>query len=158
MASPPSPTSSTSSSPSSVSSVSGLSFDPFAVHPFTSCTTSPNISTLHNRGNPSYAYPHVPAMGNYSASYSHNLPQSSPPMRSVNAQPSGSPSKSYANSQPRNAGIFVPFRKETSSPDLPDVLKTTSSKTNSFSSSSNPRSSTTGIPASSALLSSSRKH
>ena len=114
-----SPSSSTKLSPS----LSQYNFDPFAVHPFTSCASSnSNTPTMnYNRSNPPYAYPYKQSPGNYSTPH----PPIPPPLLATDPIPSDQqlPQKPYTYAPPRPAGIFVPFRKETSSPDLPDILK-----------------------------------
>ncbi|KAF8972639.1 hypothetical protein BDZ97DRAFT_1913137 [Flammula alnicola] len=102
---------SSSSSSSSESSLSDSSpslskFDPFAVHPFTNCSVNQNGSKPVNPT--SYGYPYGPSFGNYNLRRVQPQPQVPPP----NAPP---------------AGIFVPFRKDTPSPDLADVLKSNKS-------------------------------
>jgi hypothetical protein len=98
--------SSSSSSPNQSPSLS--QFDPFAVHPFTryvSSNPSGNAPTAN-----SYAYPYRQLLG------AHPTPHAPIPNRQ-------SPPKPYVYTVPHHTGIFVPFRKETSSPDLPAILK-----------------------------------
>ena len=109
--------SSSDSVPSSTSTkISPLSdFDPFAVHPFTRYTSSnPNGSPQLNsdRSNESSC-----GLGE-----SFHAPQPTIPISSL---PQSSSSKSHTCTPPRGRrpAIFVPFRQETSSPDLSDVLK-----------------------------------
>jgi hypothetical protein len=110
--------SSASSSESVSSSTSPLSnFDPFAVHPFTSYTSSNpnnNAQLNYDRSNASSCRfedcptPHAPQ-----------------PTTPISSHQQSSP-KPYAYKSPRSTGIFVPFRQETSSPDLSDLLKSKS--------------------------------
>ena len=105
---------------SSTSTSTPLSnFDPFAVHPFTNYTSSNPNGNNYDRSNASYAYPcrleHYPT----------HAPQPTTP---ISSHQQSSP-KSYVYTPPRpsrTTGIFVPFRQETSSPDLSDVLKSKS--------------------------------
>ena len=130
--------------------LSQYNFDPFAVHPFTSCTSSnPNGYTPtvnYNCSNP-------PSPGDYSTPH----PAIPSPLPATNPIPSDQqlPPKPYIYTPARPAGVFMPFRKETSSPDLPDILK---SKSKSPSNTPKTRSATF-IPAAPLIgLSSSRKH
>ncbi|KAF8801282.1 hypothetical protein BYT27DRAFT_7262092 [Phlegmacium glaucopus] len=125
------PPSSTSTSTKLPPSLSQYNFDPFAVHPFTSYASSnPNANAPtanHNHGNPLYAYPYSQPLGDYPTPHTP-IPS---PIGAIPIAHSPSPSKSkpYAYMPPRPTGIFVPFRKETSSPELSDVLKPQSSNT-----------------------------
>ena len=117
---------SSSSSPDSVPSststkLSPLSnFDPFAVHPFTSYRSSNpngNPPLNYDRSNASYAFPcrldHYPTL---------HAPQPTTP---ISSHQQSSP-KPYAYTPPRPGRpteIFVPFRQETISPELSDILK-----------------------------------
>ena len=103
--------------PSSTSTkISPLSnFDPFAVHPFTSYTSSnPNGNPQLNcdRSNESSCELEEPI----------HAPQPTTP---ISSHPQSSSPKPHTCNPPRGrrTGIFVPFRQETSSPDLSDVLK-----------------------------------
>ena len=103
--------------PSSTSTkISPLSnFDPFAVHPFTSYTSSnPNGNPQLNcdRSNET----------SFGLEESFHAPQPTIP---ISSHPLSSSSKPHGCTPPRGRrlGIFVPFRQETSSPDLSDVLK-----------------------------------
>jgi len=113
-----SPTSSSSESSNSSSTLPN--FDPFAVHPFTNCSHVNQNNAPRTTSNP-YAYAKGPTVGNY---HTRHTPQV-PPQTTNNATPSSpsrSPAAPYGYSQ-HPAGIFVPFRKDTSSPELDDVLK-----------------------------------
>jgi len=100
----PTISSSTSSSTSTnlSSSLSQYNFDPFAVHPFTSYVSS-NPNSNAPAAN-SYAYPFRQPLGDH-LTHAPIPNQQSPP-------------KPYVFTAPHHTGIFVPFRKETSSPDL----------------------------------------
>ncbi|KAF5316630.1 hypothetical protein D9619_006098 [Psilocybe cf. subviscida] len=106
--------SSSSESSSSQTSSSLPKFDPFAVHPFTNCSVTQNV---HN--------PSTPAHTKYAYAYSgrNGIPPSPQNQYPANTS-SHSPPKSSSSSH--TAGIFVPFRQDTSSPDLADVLKSKS--------------------------------
>ena len=144
--------SSSDSVPSSTSTnISPLSdFDPFAVHPFTSYTSSNpngNPQLNYNRSNASswrledYPIPHAPQ-----------------PTTPISSHQQSSP-KPYTYTPPRSTGIFVPFRQETSSPDLSDVLKPKSEQPITKSSKTHPKPDTAAfIPASPIGHSSSQKH
>jgi hypothetical protein len=124
--------SSSESVPSSTSTkISPLSnFDPFAVHPFTSYTSSnPNGSPQLNcdRSNESCGLEE-----------SFHAPQPTIP---ISSYPQSSSPKPHACTPPRGRrpGIFVPFRQETSSPDLFDVLKLKSEQPITKSSKTHPK-------------------
>jgi len=92
-------------------------FDPFAVHPFTSYaspSSNGNPQLNYDRSNTSYAY-----SCRLENSQTPHAPQPTTP---VSSHQQSSP-KPYAYTPPRPTGIFVPFRQETSSPELSDVLK-----------------------------------
>jgi len=107
--------SSSESVPSSTSTISPLSnFNPFTVHPFTSYTSSnPNENPQLNcdRSNETSC----------GLEESFHAPQPTIP---ISSHPPSSP-KPHGWTPPRGRrlGIFVPFRQETSSPDISDVLK-----------------------------------
>lgn len=120
MSSSPSSSSSESSFPSK--SASGLAnFDPFAVHPFTNCSqVNQGSSPPYNPANSSYGYAYAPNVG---------TPSRNPPQVSSQSTNNGTPTTSshaptmpYGHTQ-QSGGTFVPFRKDTSSPDLDNVLK-----------------------------------
>lgn len=100
--------SSSTSSTNLSSSLSQYNFDPFAVHPFTSYVSS-NPNSNAPAAN-SYAYPFRQPLGDHPTPHAPIPNQQSPP-------------KPYVYTPPYHTGIFVPFRKETSSPDLPAILK-----------------------------------
>lgn len=82
-------------------------FDPFAVHPFTNCSVSPtSLPPAHHR---------------HASSYAHRRVEYSAP----DTQP-----KTYSTPTPAMRGlsapvrpIFIPFRRDTASPELELVLK-----------------------------------
>ncbi|PPQ66654.1 hypothetical protein CVT26_009409 [Gymnopilus dilepis] len=113
MSSSPSSSSSESSSPSK--SQPGLAnFDPFAVHPFTNCSQmNQSNGQPYNPAN-SYGYALAPNVNNQS----RTTPKVASP---VNGTPNSSSRMPIHAQHP--GGIFTPFRKDTSSPDLDDVLK-----------------------------------
>lgn len=148
----------TSSSSDSVSSststtstkLSPLSnFDPFAVHPFTSCASS--NPQLNDCSNASYAYP-------CRLEHYYPTPHAPQPTTPISSHQQSSP-KPYAYTPPRPSrptGIFVPFRLDTSSPDLSDVLKP---KSDSPITKTHPKPDTAAfIPAAPVGHSSSQKH
>ncbi|TFK55212.1 hypothetical protein OE88DRAFT_1732470 [Heliocybe sulcata] len=98
------------------------SFDPFAVHPFTS-----NKGLAPKPPQPTgFPAPIPNSMLNHSAAAPAS-PSSSPPSSSSQT-PIHAPRPRRANSpgsppaRPQAHGVFVPFRPEQSSPDLPDIL------------------------------------
>lgn len=110
--------SSTSSSSTKLSpSLSQYNFDPLAVHPFTNYVSSnpsngPTVDYTYRQPLGDYPMPHAPIP---------KLP------------------KPYAYTPPHHTGIFVPFRKETSSPDLSAILKPKSGLSNTPSTTSKTR-------------------
>jgi len=120
------------SSTSTSTKISPLSnFDPFAVHPFTSYTSSnPNGNPQLNcdRSNESSC----------GLEESFHTPQ---PTIAISSHPQSSSPKPHACTSPRGRrpGIFVPFRQETSSPDLSDVLKPKSEQPITKSSKTHPK-------------------
>ena len=125
-----------SSTSTNTSPLSNFDFDPFAVHPF---TRYPN-----DRSNASScrledcSTPHAP--------------QSITPITPISSDQQSFP-KLYATPPrpvfvPPRPAIFVPFRQETSSPDLSDVLKPKSEPPITKSSKTHPKSDTAAfIPA-----------
>ncbi|KDR67955.1 hypothetical protein GALMADRAFT_231588 [Galerina marginata CBS 339.88] len=108
----------TSSSSESLPKPTLPNFDPFAIHPFTNCS---HVNQTPGVPSSPYPYAYGPTVGNY---HNRHAPQG-PPQTTNNASPSSmsrSPATPYGYS-PRPAGVFVPFRKDTSSPELDDVLK-----------------------------------
>ena len=136
-----------SSTSTNTSPLSG--FDPFAVHPFTSYT-SPNPN-----GNAQLNYDRSNAsLCRFDDCPTPHAPQPTTPI-SPHQQPSPKP---YAYKSPRSTGIFVPFRQETSSPDLSDVLKPKSEPPITKSSKTHPKpDKAVYIPAAPIGLSSSQK-
>lgn len=137
--------------PSSTSTkISPLSdFDPFAVHPFTSYASSnPN-------GNPQLKYDRSNASSYRLEDYlAPHAPQPTTPISSHQQS-----FKPYVHTPPRSTGIFVPFRQETSSPDLSDVLKPKSEQPITKSSKTHPKPDTAAfIPAAPIGHSNSQKH
>ena len=125
-----SPTSSASDSSSSPNSSPTLAkFNPFAVHPFTNCSASQNESHPRNHQFSTYGYPYGP-LGNYNSLHNPTPQQQAPPGLNT---PNKSSTKSSVNAyvHPPRPAIFIPFRQDTSSPELPDILKSKSSTTNS---------------------------
>lgn len=91
-------------------------FDPFAVHPFTSYTSSnPN-------GNPQLNCDRSKEIS-CGLEESFHAPQPTIPISSSHPPSSSPKPHGCPPSRGRCLGIFVPFRQETSSPDLSDVLK-----------------------------------
>ncbi|KAJ3515753.1 hypothetical protein NLJ89_g1558 [Agrocybe chaxingu] len=134
MTSPPS-SSSESSSQAPYTSSSLSSFDPFAVHPFTNCSVNQNNTPVQPSIHHGYAYPYGPSMASYTTAY-NQFPQT--------PTANGLPSSSAPQSSPKpygysshNSGVFIPFRKETASPELGDVLKANKTKASNSLSSSN---------------------
>ncbi|PPQ79664.1 hypothetical protein CVT25_003238 [Psilocybe cyanescens] len=95
-------------------------FDPFAVHPFTNCSQV-NQSNVPKSSPYGYAYP---SNANNSVQQSQNTHLPTP----LNSS-SRSPTVPYGY-PPRPAGIFEPFTKDASIPELGDVLKKTSTPSN----------------------------
>ena len=127
--------SSSSSSESSKPSTTLHNFDPFAVHPFTNCAANQDESPMQYRTHP--AYPYGPSFSNFNTP-PHALapPQGPPPANAPTSNMPRSPPYNYSSPQ-KTTGIFVPFRKDTSSPELGDVLKNKNMTTNSSRASSN---------------------
>ncbi|KAJ3546124.1 hypothetical protein NMY22_g2183 [Coprinellus aureogranulatus] len=142
-------TSSTSSSDSRTPSPQNTpllgSFDPFAVHPFTNFS-GPSNHGHHGYSNQVHVLPHpstlhmdAPATGPHGSlsypshsSQPYHQPSSHGTLHHPTAVPAGSGYYSQASQTPSHSGpsspssykpIFVPFRQETSSPDLSDVLR-----------------------------------
>ncbi|KAH6916157.1 hypothetical protein BKA70DRAFT_480305 [Coprinopsis sp. MPI-PUGE-AT-0042] len=109
------------------------SFDPFAVHPFTSYAGPSQPPTKHNAGMHVLPHPSVlsldahaplpvhqpsPASHKSSSKYSQGV-------GTYNGAPSGyssySPNPIHASQTFKS--VHVPFRQDTSSPDLADVLR-----------------------------------
>lgn len=134
-------------------SLSQYNFDPLALHPFTSyASPNPNGNTqavsCNHHSNPyrqspgGYPSPHAPITASLSTT----------------ATQQQSPQKPFAYTPPRPAGVFVPFRKDTSSPELSDILKP-KSKSSADVSKTFPMNMATLIPAVPSVgLSGSRKH
>ncbi|KAF8899623.1 hypothetical protein CPB84DRAFT_1132364 [Gymnopilus junonius] len=116
--------SSPSKSPSSLAN-----FDPFAVHPFTNCSQANQGSSPPYPTNSSYGYAYAPNVSAYSRNPLQVSSQST-----TNGAPNTALKTPYGHVQP--GGVFVPVRKDTSSPDLDDVLK--SRKTSTTGASSKP--------------------
>ncbi|PPR06202.1 hypothetical protein CVT24_000647 [Panaeolus cyanescens] len=147
----PSDSSGSESSSSSSRPMTLSEFNPFATHHFTSCTTSTHHSD--NRPNPAYGYPYGPTSGNFTSYPTRGHPTSHNTPSSIVAPSPTMPSKQA--SQGQRGPIFTPFRKETASPDLSDILKSDKkasysqwSKTSTSSSSSKPISAPVPIVAS----------
>ena len=105
--------------PSISTMISPLSnFDPFAVHPFTSYTSS---NESNPNGNPQLNC----ERSNESSCGFKEFFYAPQPTIPISSHPQLSSPKSHTCTPPRGRrpGIFVPFRQETSSPDLSDVLK-----------------------------------
>ncbi|KAG9223763.1 hypothetical protein CCMSSC00406_0004896 [Pleurotus cornucopiae] len=83
-------------------------FDPFATHPFT---------------NTSGIMPEPPRPSQHTSSYPATAYQPSQPSRNLSQQQGTPRSPNGQATQP----IFVPFRQDTSSPDLSQILKKKSS-------------------------------
>ena len=145
--------SSSDSVPSSTSTkTSPLSnFNPFAVHPFTRYTSpNPNSNPQSN----------CDCSNESSCGFEESLHAPQPTIP-ISSHPPSSSLKSHAWTPPRGrrTGIFVPFRQETSSPDLSDVLKPKSEQTVTKSSKTHPKPDTAPcIPAAPIGHSSSQKH
>ncbi|KAF6753012.1 hypothetical protein DFP72DRAFT_434535 [Ephemerocybe angulata] len=131
-------------SPSSSPKLLG-SFDPFAVHPFTNYS-GPSKSK-HTSGHSNHVLPHpsalsldgpAPGLGPHSStgypaypsgsSHSYynpngNLHQPSPVPAGYQCQASQTHQHGGAHGHAGPKPIFVPFRQETSSPELSDVLR-----------------------------------
>jgi len=133
--------------------LSQYNFDPFAVHPFTSYASSNpngNAPTMnYGRNNPSCTHAYRQPFGDYAT------PMSSPlattiPIIPPHQQSQSLSTKPCAYKPPRPTGIFVPYRKETSTPELSDVLKPKSHSPPSMmtASKTRPNNTATFIPAS----------
>ena len=114
-----SPTSASDSSSSPNSSPTLANFNPFAVHPFTNCSASQSDSHPHTRQFPTYGYPYGPSLGNYNSLHNRPPQQQVPP--AMNKSSTKSSVNAYAH--PPRPAIFIPFRQDTSSPELSDILK-----------------------------------
>ncbi|KIM44883.1 hypothetical protein M413DRAFT_25290 [Hebeloma cylindrosporum] len=118
-----SPTSSSSDSSSSPNSSPSLAkFDPFAVHPFTNCSVSQSDAQPHDRQFSTYGYPYGPSLGSYKSLHNPMPQQQVPPAINTPNKSSAKPSVNAYAYPPRPA-IFIPFRQDTSSPELPHILK-----------------------------------
>ncbi|TFK25616.1 hypothetical protein FA15DRAFT_340223 [Coprinopsis marcescibilis] len=123
----PSPSGSPSTSPNL------SSFDPFAVHPFTRYAGSSQPQSAHSRSAGTHVLPH-PSMLNIDGHVPSQLqhPASQYPSSNYSHQAVGSGYNQYGQpSYPQSSmnpsqnfkPIHVPFRQDTSSPDLGDVLR-----------------------------------
>jgi hypothetical protein len=130
-----SPTSASDSSSSPNHSPTLAKFDPFAVHPFTNCSASQSDNHPHNRQFPTYGYPHGPSLGNYHSLHSPTPQQQVPP--AINKSSTESSVNAYA--LPHRPAIFIPFRQDNSSPELPDILKANKSLSKSSTTKSDSR-------------------
>jgi len=117
-----SPTSSSSESPSSPNSSPLSKFDPFAVHPFTNCSASQSDGSPHDRQFPTYGYPYGPSLGNYNTRQ-NQIPQQRIPLATNTPPKTSTKSSVDVHPHPPRPAIFIPFRKDTSSPELADILK-----------------------------------
>ena len=130
-----SPTSASDSSSSPDPSPTLAKFNPFAVHPFTNCSASPSDSYPQNRQFPTYGYPYGSSLENYNSLHKPTPQQQVPP--AVNKSSTKSSVNAYAH--PPRPGIFIPFRQDTSSPELPDILKANKSLSKSSTTNSDSR-------------------
>jgi hypothetical protein len=123
--------SSSSSSSSELSTPSSLSsFDPLAVHFFTNCSAVQN--TIQPSSNRSTPHPYRAPVTNFNLFHPLSTMSQSPPGMNglqTNNTPSRLPSTTFNGfpSSPQG-GIFVPYRHETPSPELEDILKSNKDK------------------------------
>jgi len=129
-----SPTSASDSSSSPNPSPTLTKFDPFAVHPFTNCSASQSDSYRQNRQFPTYGYPYG-SLENYNSFHKPTPQQQVPP--AINKSSTKSSVNAYA--YPPRPAIFIPFRQDTSSPELPDILKANKSLSKPSTTNSDPR-------------------
>ncbi len=117
--------SSPSSSSSEVSTPSSLSsFDPLAVHFFTNCSAVQNTIQPSNRSIP---HPYRAPVTNFNLFHPLNTISQSPPGMN-GLQTNNTPSKFNGFPSSPQPGIFVPYRQETPSPELEDILRSNKDK------------------------------
>ncbi|KDQ18457.1 hypothetical protein BOTBODRAFT_512454 [Botryobasidium botryosum FD-172 SS1] len=108
-------------------------FDPLAIHPFTSCGST-NTSTArayeHSGAHAAYGYPfHNTFSEPYPAAPSNTPSPNSTPLHAPQPQPANAP---FTPNNPGPLPIFVPYKAERRTPSLDDLLSRKQHKPSSW--------------------------